>query len=212
MLLPSPVFLSSSANHKASSSVSQYLLSELSGNLREDQRPIGSLWPIVSLFTLVALANLRGLLPYVFPGTRHLVITVSISLPLWIGYMVNSWARFPTHILAHLVPLRTPTVLLPFIVLVELVSSLIRPLTLAVRLAANIVAGHLLLVLLRDTIAVKRPLFIGVVSIMLIIILGLSILESAVRLIQAYVFVALQTLYLSEVRKEAAELWGRYSL
>lgn len=89
-------------------------------------------------------------------------------------------------------------------VLVELIRSIIRPLTLAVRLAANIVAGHLLLVLLRSVISVKRSLFILICARVFRAILVLSVLESAVRVIQAYVFVALQSLYLREVSVEAA--------
>ena len=110
--------------------------------------------------------------------------------------------------LSHLVPLRTPGPLLPFIVLVELVSSLIRPLTLAVRLAANIVAGHLLLVLLSSIILVKGSGFYVLVLPLLVLILVLSVLESAVSVIQAYVFTALQSLYLSEVSSESAKLWS----
>ena len=98
-------------------------------------------------------------------------------------------------------PLNTPKALLPFIVLVELVSSFIRPITLAVRLAANIVAGHLLLVLLSSVISLKSSLFVIVFIFGIIRIIILSVLESAVRLIQAYVFVALQRLYVSEVRQ-----------
>ena len=67
-----------------------YVFSELKGNLQENQRPLGTLWPLLALFVLVALINISGLLPYVFPGSRHLVFTVSISLPLWLGYMINS--------------------------------------------------------------------------------------------------------------------------
>lgn len=98
--------------------------------------------------------------------------------------------------LAHLVPLGTPYVLMPFMVLIESVRNIIRPLTLSVRLAANIVAGHLLLTLLRSQCAPARLLLISPLILSLIL---LGVLESAVALIQGYVFRVLRTLYVNEV-------------
>ena len=93
-------------------------------------------------------------------------------------------------------PLGTPYPLMPLIVLIELISNLIRPLTLSVRLAANMVAGHLLLTLIRAQTP-RLPLlpFLGA----FIGLLSLCVLERAVALIQAYVFSVLRTLYLNEV-------------
>jgi F-type H+-transporting ATPase subunit a len=99
---------------------------------------------------------------------------------------------------AHLVPIRTPGVLMPFMVLIERIRRIIRPLTLAIRLSANIIAGHLLLTLLGNQLANLRML--GVIFPTEILLVGLEI---AVSLIQAYVFSILITLYISEVREEA---------
>jgi len=99
---------------------------------------------------------------------------------------------------AHLVPMRTPGVLIPFIVLIETVRRVIRPLTLAIRLSANIIAGHLLLTLLGNQLANLRIL--GLIFPTEIMLVGL---EMAVSLIQAYVFTILITLYVREVREEA---------
>lgn len=98
--------------------------------------------------------------------------------------------------LAHLVPVGTPYVLIPFIVLIEFVRNIIRPITLSVRLAANLVAGHLLITLIRSPIVNT-----SYVSIILLLrgLYMLIILESAVAFIQAYVFRILRTLYLREV-------------
>jgi F-type H+-transporting ATPase subunit a len=102
--------------------------------------------------------------------------------------------------LAHLVPSGTPYALMPFIVLIELTRNIIRPLTLSVRLAANIVAGHLLLTLLR----VNSP-SLTVITLSLIVgrLVLLCMLETAVAIIQAYVFSVLRTLYLNEVNSTA---------
>jgi len=95
-----------------------------------------------------------------------------------------------------LAPQGTPLALLPFMVLIELVSSLMRPLTLAVRLAANIVAGHLLLVLVSSAM----PSLAGPrIVIALVGLLALMVLEVGVSVIQRYVFISLTSLYSREV-------------
>lgn len=97
---------------------------------------------------------------------------------------------------AHLVPQRTPNVLIPFIVLIESIRNIIRPGTLAVRLTANIIAGHLLITLLGNQTAERT----GIVLIILINVqLLLITLEIAVSVIQSYVFTVLITLYTREI-------------
>ena len=153
----------------------------------------------IVLLILIFINNRLGLLPYVFTSTRHLSCTLSLAFPLWIGHLVKAWITTPNKMLAHLVPLGTPIILAPFIVIIEIVRRLIRPITLSVRLAANIMAGHLLLTLL--TQGASRTTF----SILFFIIIGvvfLAILETAVRIIQAYVFRILITLYLEEVNSK----------
>lgn len=97
---------------------------------------------------------------------------------------------------AHLVPQSTPGALMPFIVVIESISNLIRPGTLAVRLAANIIAGHLLITLLGNQTTVAG---ISIISVLLAVQILLLILECAVATIQAYVFAVLSTLYSSEI-------------
>lgn len=101
--------------------------------------------------------------------------------------------------MAHLVPLGTPSILVPFIVGIELVRNIIRPITLAVRLAANITAGHLILTLIRRPLP-SRGLFTSLV--IFGGILPVIVLEIAVSLIQRYVFITLVCLYLREVRND----------
>jgi F-type H+-transporting ATPase subunit a len=151
---------------------------------------------IISLFRLILFNNLLGLMPYVFTRTSHIVISISISLPLWISFMAYGWFKNYQHIFTHLVPQGTPSALMSFIVCIETVRNLIRPWTLAIRLTANIIAGHLLLTLLGNT----GSYIINYILILLLITqIILLLLETAVAIIQSYVFSVLRTLYSREV-------------
>jgi len=118
--------------------------------------------------------------------------------------MVYSWAVQPIYILAHLVPTGSPVGLLPFIVIIEVLRSLIRPIRLSVRLVANIVAGHLLMTLLSSSVGADTGLV--VLTVVLFGLVLLRLLETAVALIQAYVFRVLSTIYVSEVNTPAVSL------
>ena len=149
----------------------------------------------VSLFSLIIFNNLLGLIQYVFTRSRHLVITLSLALPLWLSFIIFGWIHHTQHIFAHLVPRGTPRALIPFIVIIETVRNVIRPGTLAVRLAANIIAGHLILTLLGNTGPLSN---LYITTLVLISQVALLTLEIAVAIIQSYVFAALRTLYARE--------------
>nr|ACA80353.1 ATPase 6 [Locusta migratoria] len=156
----------------------------------------GSTLILISIFIMMLFNNFMGLFPYIFTSTSHMTLTFSIALPMWMSFMLFGWINNTNHMFTHLVPQGTPNALMSFMVLIETISNVIRPGTLAVRLAANMIAGHLLLTLLGNT----GPSL--TTSIMLFPIIGqmlLLILESAVAMIQAYVFSILSTLYSSEV-------------
>lgn len=156
----------------------------------------GSSFMFISLFSLILFNNFLGLFPYVFTSSSHLTLTLALALPLWLSFIVYGWINHTQHIFAHLVPQGTPAVLIPFIVCIETISNVIRPGTLAVRLAANIIAGHLLLTLLGNT---GPSLSYSILSLLIIAQIALLVLESAVAIIQSYVFAVLRTLYSREV-------------
>nr|WCB98688.1 ATP synthase F0 subunit 6 [Bactrocera dorsalis] len=156
----------------------------------------GSTFIFVSLFSLILFNNFMGLFPYIFTSTSHLTLTLTLALPLWLCFMLYGWINHTQHMFTHLVPQGTPAVLMPFMVCIETISNIIRPGTLAVRLAANMIAGHLLLTLLGNT---GPSLSYAIVSLLLIGQIALLVLESAVAIIQSYVFAVLSTLYSSEV-------------
>lgn len=156
----------------------------------------GRTFIFVSLFAIIVFNNFIGLFPYIFTSTSHLTLTLTLALPLWLCFIIYGWLNHTQHIFAHLVPQGTPAVLIPFIVCIETISNIIRPGTLAVRLAANIIAGHLLLTLLGNT---GPSLSYAIVCLLLVAQIALLVLESAVAIIQSYVFAVLSTLYSSEV-------------
>nr|UQJ73594.1 ATP synthase F0 subunit 6 [Diamesa sp. 12XL] len=156
----------------------------------------GSSFIFISLFSLIVFNNFLGLFPYIFTSTSHLTLTLALALPLWLSFMIYGWINHTQHMFAHLVPQGTPSVLMPFMVCIETISNIIRPGTLAVRLAANMIAGHLLLTLLGNT---GNSLSFYLVSLLVIAQIALLVLESAVAIIQSYVFAVLSTLYSSEV-------------
>nr|QNE85925.1 ATP synthase F0 subunit 6 [Brachyptera risi] len=156
----------------------------------------GSTFMFISLFSLILFNNFLGLFPYVFTSSSHLTLTLALALPLWLSFMIYGWINHTQHMFAHLVPQGTPAVLMPFMVCIETISNIIRPGTLAVRLAANMIAGHLLLTLLGNT---GPSLTYSILSLLIIAQIALLVLESAVAIIQSYVFAVLSTLYSSEV-------------
>jgi len=158
--------------------------------------PKGSTLIFVSLLALIAINNFLGLYPYIFTSTSHLVTALSLAAPLWLRFILYGWINNLNFIFAHLVPIRTPNILIPFIVIIESIRNLIRPGTLAVRLSANIIAGHLLITLLGNQTASSSSSTILII--LLITQITLLTLECAVSIIQAYVFAVLSTLYSSE--------------
>nr|YP_010626081.1 ATP synthase F0 subunit 6 [Fibla maclachlani]WBK02892.1 ATP synthase F0 subunit 6 [Fibla maclachlani] len=149
-----------------------------------------------SLFFFIMFNNLLGLFPYIFTSSSHMNFTLTLALPLWISFMLYGWINNTNHMFTHLVPQGTPNILMPFMVCIETISNVIRPGTLAIRLAANMIAGHLLLTLLGNTGSSLMPIMISLLMLTQILLL---MLEFAVSIIQAYVFSVLSTLYSSEV-------------
>jgi len=156
----------------------------------------GTIFIFISVFFFIIFSNFIGLIPYIFTSTSHLSITILLALPIWLGTIFYSIIFQYNNLLAHLVPLGTPSFLIPIIVIIETVSNIIRPITLSIRLAANIVAGHLLLTLLGS----QGPIISMIILIVLIIrLILLLMLEVAVACIQSYVFTILRSLYLNEL-------------
>nr|YP_010278720.1 ATP synthase F0 subunit 6 [Changbaninus pleiospicules]UKE80317.1 ATP synthase F0 subunit 6 [Changbaninus pleiospicules] len=150
---------------------------------------------MVSLFFYILINNIMGLLPYVFTASAHLIFSLAMAISLWISLMLFGWINKTNSMFTHLVPVGTPTILMPFMVMIESISNIIRPGSLAVRLSANMIAGHLLMSLLGNNLINNFPLMLF----MMWLFMGLMIFEMAVAFIQSYVFMTLSTLYSSEI-------------
>nr|ARH54797.1 ATP synthase F0 subunit 6 [Trigonopterus sp. AH-2016] len=156
----------------------------------------GSTLVFCGLFVFIVMNNFLGLFPYIFTSSGHLSFSLYLSLPLWLSFMIFGWIKNSTHMFAHLVPLGAPSALMPFLVIIETTSNFIRPGSLAIRLSANMIAGHLLLTLLGSS---GPKLNLLALTILVSFQVLLLLLESAVAIIQSYVFSILTTLYSSEV-------------
>nr|YP_010119704.1 ATP synthase F0 subunit 6 [Megabalanus tintinnabulum]QRC22485.1 ATP synthase F0 subunit 6 [Megabalanus tintinnabulum] len=183
-----------------STSKSSILYTELTSYITKEFMPLFKSYKNIIffnvLFMFILINNIFGLMPYTFTSTAHIAMTLSMALTIWMTFMLYGWINNTNHMFAHLVPLGTPIVLMPFMVLIESISNIIRPITLSVRLAANLTAGHLLLILLGESMVNNGVLIIITVTAAQF---ALMTLEAAVAVIQAYVFATLSTLYASEV-------------
>nr|UTN43054.1 ATP synthase F0 subunit 6 [Goniodes ortygis] len=148
-----------------------------------------------STFVFFLFSNLIGLIPWQFTSSSHLSVNLSISLSLWlvsvIVMMKDSFDKF----LSHLVPTGSPELLWPLLVMVETISMIIRPMTLGIRLMANIMAGHLIMNLIGEFSSFAMMF---ILPLPLSVELMLLMFESCVGVIQAYVFKNLLTLYWAE--------------
>nr|AAP75370.1 ATP synthase 6 [Neoglyphidodon polyacanthus]QUJ18445.1 ATP synthase protein 6 [Neoglyphidodon polyacanthus] len=153
---------------------------------------------LTSLMLFLITLNMLGLLPYTFTPTTQLSMNMAFAVPLWLATVIIGMRNQPTHALAHLLPEGTPTLLIPILIMIETISLFIRPLALGVRLTANLTAGHLLIQLIATAALVLLPLMPTVAILTGALLLMLTLLEVAVAMIQAYVFVLLLSLYLQE--------------
>nr|ABD95496.1 ATP synthase F0 subunit 6 [Taeniopygia guttata] len=160
----------------------------------------GHKWALIltSLMIFLLLINLLGLLPYTFTPTTQLSMNLALAFPLWLATLLTGLRNQPSISLAHLLPEGTPTLLIPALILIETTSLLIRPLALGVRLTANLTAGHLLIQLISTATVALATTMPAVSLLTLLVLFLLTILEVAVAMIQAYVFVLLLSLYLQE--------------
>ena len=150
---------------------------------------------IFSLFMFVLFCNMVGMLPYSFTVTSHIIVTLIMALFIFIAVTIIGFAKHGFKYLSIFVPSGVPTVLLPLITIIEIISYLSRPVSLSVRLFANMMAGHTMLKVFGGFV-ISLGLLGGWLP------LGFSIaltgLEILVAFLQAYVFAILTCIYLND--------------
>jgi F-type H+-transporting ATPase subunit a len=156
---------------------------------------------IFTLFMFILLGNLLGLIPYGFTFTSHIIVTFAMAAVVFIGVTIIGIAKHGWHFLSFFVPHGVPVVLLLLLVPIEILSYIIRPFTLSIRLFANMMAGHTMLAIFAGFVA---PLLLaaGAIKAFAVVPLGVDVLliflELLVAALQAYVFTILTCLYLRD--------------
>lgn len=159
-------------------------------------------FPFVSvLFTFILLANLIGLIPYSFTVTSHLLVTFILALTVFIGVNIICYQEHKLNMLSLFIPSNTSFFLALLLVPIEFVSYMFKPISLGVRLFANMMAGHTLLKVIAgfawSMVSAGGILFLAHVIPLIVLILLVG-LELGVALIQAYVFTILTCIYLND--------------
>lgn len=149
---------------------------------------------VLTLFLFILFANAVGLIPYSFTVTSHIIVTLALALTVFIGATVIGFIRNGFGYLKLFVPSGVPALLLPLVVVIEIVSYFIRPLSLSIRLFANMMAGHMMLKVMAGFVIMLG--YFGFVP--LLAMVGLTGLELLVAALQAYVFALLTCMYLSD--------------
>jgi F-type H+-transporting ATPase subunit a len=161
-------------------------------NAGHDARPF---FPFVfTLFMFILFANLIGLIPGSFAVTSHIIVTFALAAVVFLGVTLVALAKHGIKFFSYFLPPDTPLYMAPLLVPIEIISYLARPVTLALRLFANMMAGHTMLHVFAGFV-----ILLGIFGIApLAVIVALYVLELLVALLQAYVFAILTCLYLHD--------------
>ena len=177
--------------------VVDYIWSQVSGSLGGKVSGFSFFLPFLFLF--IIFLNFFGLFPYVFSGSSHLVLTLSFSFVFWVSLLVSSVFFSPESFVSHFLPSGAPSFLNPFLVLVETVRVCVRPITLSVRLAANIGAGHIVIGLIGTYFSGSffSERYLSFLS-LFFVERFYFIFEFGICLVQGYIFSLLLVLYSDE--------------
>jgi len=152
-------------------------------------------FPIIfTLFMFILFGNLLGMLPYSFTFTSHIIVTFALAMVVFIGVTVLAVAKHGMHFFSFFVPPGAPIAMWPLLIPIEVISYLSRPISLSVRLFANMLAGHTLLKVIAGFIGL-----LGVFGILpFALVVALTGLEILIAFLQAYVFAILTCLYIND--------------
>ena len=150
---------------------------------------------VFSIFMFVLIGNLWGMIPYSFTFTSHIVVTFTMAMVIFVGVTLIGIVKHKVHFLSFFMPPGVPMYMAPLLIPIEIISYLSRPISLSVRLFANMLAGHTLLKVFAGFVVA-----LGVTAgwLPLVFIIALTGLEIVIAFLQAFVFAILTCLYLND--------------
>ena len=149
---------------------------------------------IFSLFMFILMCNLLGMIPGSFTVTSHIIITFSLATIVFLFVTILGFIKHGLHYFSLFLPEGTPVFLAPLMIVIEFVSYLMRPVSLSIRLAANMAAGHIVMKVIASFVIISGVL--GIIPFALLFVL--TGFEFFVAILQAYVFAILSCAYLSD--------------
>ena len=177
-------------------SVAEMSYEFLAGLIRDIVGPAGRRYfPFVfTIFMFILMCNLLGMVPYSFTVTSHIIVTFALAIVVFVGVTVLGFIKHGLHFLSIFAPPGTPLAMWPLLVPIEIISYFSRPISLSVRLFANMLAGHTIMKVIAGLV-VGLGVF-GVFPMLLLVpLIGLEIL---IAFLQAYVFAILTCLYIND--------------
>lgn len=156
---------------------------------------------VFSLFMFVLVANLIGLFPYFFTVTSHIIVTFALAMAVILTVVVSGIAKHGLHFFKLFVPSGVPIVLVPLVTAIEIISFISRPVSLSVRLFANMLAGHITVKVFAGLVVTLAALGVGgwIGAVLpLAMTVAITALEVLVAFLQAYVFTVLTCMYLND--------------
>lgn len=150
---------------------------------------------VFSLFMFILFGNMLGMIPYSFTFTSHIIVTFALALVVFLGVTVLGFVKHGLHFFSFFVPPGVSVVLWPLMIPIEIISYLSRPISLAVRLFANLTAGHTMLKVFAGFV-VSLGIVGGILP--LAFVVALTGLELLIAFLQAYVFTILTCFYIND--------------
>ena len=170
----------------------EFIAGMLRDNVGKAGRPY---FPLVfTLFMFILFGNMLGMLPYSFTFTSHIIVTFALAITIFLGVTVLAFVKHGVGFFKFFAPAGIPVLILPLLIPIEIISYLSRPISLSVRLFANMMAGHILLKVFGGFV-IQMSLF-GVLP--LAFLVALTGLEMLIAFLQAYVFAILTCLYIND--------------
>lgn len=204
----STLFLTLAMNRKAmvpgrAQAFAEIMYEFVANMIRDNIGPKGMhYFPLIfTLFMVVLLGNVLGLFPYSFTYTSHIIVTAALAFIIFLAVMIIGFGKHGLHFLELFVPPGMPLWLTPLIVPIEVLSFFIRPVTLSVRLFANMIAGHIMLKVFAGFSAGMVAMGVGGVAFGVLPMLFNTVLigfELLIAFLQAYVFAVLSCIYLKD--------------